>query len=243
MLVAAWSVGLMQAIRALQDWDQLTTEEKVATVASTVYLAGQSILFIPGFLEGLSMTVRGLMQLRLAVYRYFNNTPMAVATLRQTWTWKVGRFMNKLFGGVAKIIDTKDTLLNKLFVGAQKLVRVLGVFVAFVLAGVAAYVFAKSVMEGESQMSQAFNGVMMVSQFIVAVAGVVQIAVASLATAAIAVGAIFAVVGIIFAIVAMFVMPPQNEPPVDKYMREKAKPFVDGLPESGHSWRAMAAFA
>lgn len=244
MFVAAWGVGLMQAISALRNWDDLKPEEKAATVASTVYMAGQSVLFVPGFLKALNMTLRGVMQLRAEVYRFFNNSTFPVLLAREhDWFWKAGRFLRDLFGRATKSFNTDGTMLNKLFVNATKLVKVLGVLVSFVLAGVAAYVFAKSIMDKESVMSQAFNGVMMVSQLIVAVAGVVQIAVASLATAAMVVGAIFAVVGIVFAIVAMFVMPQQNEPPVDKYMREKATPFVDSLPQPPPTWRAMATFA
>lgn len=250
--VLAWSGGIYGLITGFKNWDQMKPEEKTALIATTVQLGAETIAGVPGLLESGKTSMEDLIALRnrLAGQQANDLAEEAIAVGEaEVGCWDAfcqgfWRMVNWIRDKCAAGVDAfmRDpatgelTRLGKFMRGATAFAKIIGVLVTGVLAGVVCYQFAQDLMSGAPLGQQVLDGVSSVAAaaetICLAVGVFVESVVLTVCTA------VFAIIGLVAAIVLLFLPQPQPESPVDKFMNQVIRPFVAKLDNPPADWTA-----
>ncbi|AKJ00566.1 hypothetical protein ATI61_10424 [Archangium gephyra] len=228
MFFAGWCVGVVMVVKAFQDWKNLSPEDKAKAVLSAVTLGVEALDIVPKFIQGIkSMGMDGWN--KFTAWRNSRNGQDGVedieSNLDEDWVRVGADETSPLFDATTGVVKTEGTLWETLFAGAAKVVAVIGVAVSAAFAVLSTIDFINDLRSGQPVTKDVFDGIMMATNILMTVCLVVDLFVATTVFAMAA--AVLAIVGVIVAIIAMFVVKPKN--PLDDFMNNVVIPFVEGL--------------
>ncbi|MEM7181976.1 MAG: hypothetical protein AAF518_13750 [Spirochaetota bacterium] len=233
MFFACWTAGVIMVIQSFQNWKNLSDEKRTEAIISAVDLGFQGIEVVPEFLMGIKkMGLKGWQK-----FTNWRNSRNAVAKvenindgLDKNWAENGSKATGELFDSEGKVIKSGESLWSRFLKGAtllNKIIAVVGVIAAAAFAVLSTIDFINDLNSGQPVTKIVFDGLIAATNVASAVCLVVDLFVTTTVFAMAA--AILAIVGLVLAIVAMFVVKPKN--PLTEFMENTAIPFVNGLPE------------
>jgi len=218
-------------VKAFQNWRSLKPEDKAKAILTTVQLGLSAIDVVPAFLKGIKeMGLKGWNQFQ--EWRSGTAANDQVGDLNSLedvdadWVRVGADETSPLFNAAEGEVKTTGTLWESIFEGAGKVVGVIGVAVSAAFAVLTTVDFVKDILSGQPVSKIVLDGVMAAANIGLTVCLVLDMVVAATVFAMAA--AVLAVIGIIVAIIEMFVVKPKN--PLDEFMSDTVIPFIDGLP-------------
>jgi hypothetical protein len=213
-------------------WSTLNTRQKIGLVTGIVNQFAKLVDAVPAMLDVGSWVGEAGMKMISEVRGWFS-TPTSLADLDDTWYYTLCKNIASMFDA-AKGIVTDGTLLARFFKFVPTMMKWLGALTAGVFAGLSIWQFVDDLKTGASTLQIAFDGVIMATSVIVLVCAIAEIAVDLVFIPVL--GAIAAIIGAIIAIIAIFVPQPKKKTPVDNFMDNTLRPFVDKLPTPPANW-------
>lgn len=244
LTVAAWAGGLYNAIVGFQDWENLEDRDKAEIILTTVGLFGNLILAVPDILSAALVPLQAISRARnyIALGESSTRIQRALEKIfggnnRNAWYSRGAEKMKNFFDAARRAITTEGSLWGKLFNGLSKVLRWMGALVSAGFAVLATMKFIEDLLDGSPAtiIDKAFDGIMAACAILETVCLIVELIIASTVAAVLA--AVFAVVGLIFALVLAFLPKPQPESPVDKFMDNTLRPFVEKLTPPPADWQ------
>jgi hypothetical protein len=227
MFFAGWCMGILMVTKAFQNWKNLTPEDKAKAILSTVTLGLEALDIVPKFIQGVKeMGMNGWNKFT----EWRNSSEGSVEEIEMTesadWVKNGANETTPLFDAVNGGIKVEATLWERIFTGAAKIVAVVGVVVSAAFAVLSTIDFINDIRSGQPVTKDIFDGIMMATNILMTICLVIDLFVATTVFAMAA--AVLAIVGLIIAFIAMFVVKPKN--PLDSLMSDYIIPFVKGLP-------------
>jgi hypothetical protein len=229
--VIAYAGGLLYAFRGFLEWDKLDNEGKAKTIVTTIMLAGQTAEALPSLILSVS---EGFQKLSVGDWSKLEITfsdrdvlGSVTRDMEQVDRKFVANGADEIRAGfrAGGEIAGEATKWGKFFQNVNKALKWLGVAVAAAFAVISTIDFAKVLKDGSaSDKEKAFTGIIAISALCETVCLALSLVLAYECIPF--VGAVFAVIGIIFALVQMFEPQPKPESPVDKFMDNVVKPFL-----------------
>ncbi len=238
--------GICSTVEGFMGWKELDTQGKIQQIVTTVDLVGNLILAVPDVIKSTELTIRGIVKF----YRWCASPKIGTALTEgldrlarwfpdmSDWLARIASRIGRFFDAAKKLIVDSAEFMSKIFRGFAKFMRFFGVAVAGAFAVLSSITFIKDLTEGKSTKESAFDGILAGSAILETVCLVVDLLVVTQAFAIAA--AVFAVLGLIFAIVEVWVHKPKPESPMDKFLKETGIPFISGLAEPPADWDARS---
>lgn len=229
MFFAGWCMGVIMVIKAFQNWKDLKPEDKAKAIISAVGLGFQGLEIVPTFIQGIkNMGIEGWQ--KFTQWRNGIKTQDEMIEMNKLvdgeWVKNGATETTPLFDSATGTIKTAGTTWEAICDIASKVIAVVGIAVSAAFAVLSTIDFIDDLKEGQPITKTVFDGIMMVTNIATTVCLVLDLFVATTVFAMAA--AVLAVVGIIVAIIEMFVVKPKN--PLDDFMSATVIPFVNGLP-------------
>jgi hypothetical protein len=238
-LVMFWAGGVVSSVIGACSWSTLNTRQRIGLVTGIVNQFAKLVDAVPAMLDVGSWVGEAGMKMISEVRGWFS-TPTSLADLDalfadldDTWYYTLCKNIASMFDA-AKGIVTDGTLLARFFKFVPTMMKWLGALTAGVFAGLSIWQFVDDLKTGASTLQIAFDGVIMATSVIVLVCAIAEIAVDLVFIPVL--GAIAAIIGAIIAIIAIFVPQPKKKTPVDNFMDNTLRPFVDKLPTPPANW-------
>jgi hypothetical protein len=231
--LVAWGGGLLYAFQGFLQWDLLSKEDKAKTIITVVQLAGQAAEAVPSLILSVSegfknLSLKDLGNLEIT----FSDRDVlgyAAGNMEEVDANFVANGADEIRAGfrAGGEIAGEATKWGKFFQNMNKALKWLGVAVSAAFAVISTMDFAKILKDDNaSDKDKAFTGIIAVS----ALCETVCLGLGLAFTAAVPftgpLAAVFAVIGIVFALVQLFEPQPKPESPVDKFMDDVVKPFL-----------------
>ncbi len=229
LFFAGWCMGVMMVVRAFQNWKNLSDEDKAKAILSAVQIGLSALDIVPSFISGVKqMGMDGWK--KFTDWRNSSSTGDDMIELDELgsdgdWIPNGASETSPLLDAASGTIKTEGTLWERFFNGASKFVAVIGVAVSAAFAVLSTIDFVNDIRSGKPITQIVFDGIMMVTNIAMTLCLILDLVVASTVFAMAA--AVLAVIGVIVALIAMFVIKPEN--PLDKFMHDTVIPFVEGL--------------
>jgi len=229
MFFVGWCMGIIMVTKAFQNWKNLTPEAKAKAILSTISLGMEALDIVPKFIQGVKeMGLKGWNE--FTKWRNSSEGQDSMEEIEMTessdWVKNGADETTGLFDAADGVVKVEGTLWESLFAGAAKIVAVLGIAVSAAFAVLSTIDFIKDIMSGQPITKDIFDGILMATNILMTVCLAVDLFVATTVFAMAA--AVLAIVGLIIALVAMFVVKPKN--PLDSLMSDYIIPFVKNLP-------------
>ena len=230
LFFAAWCMGVIMIVKAFQNWKNLKPEDKAKAIVTAVALGFQALDVVPQFIGGIKeMGLKGWNE-----FQAWRNGPdpqedmieMNEMAGGEDWVANGVNETTPLFDAAEGTIKTTGTAWESLFSVASKVVAVVGVVVSAAFAVFSTIDFVNDIKSGQPITKIVFDGIMMVTNIATTVCIVLDLVLTTTIFAMAA--AVLAIVGVIIAIIEMFVVKPKN--PLDSFMSDTVIPFVKGLP-------------
>ncbi|MEM7181977.1 MAG: hypothetical protein AAF518_13755 [Spirochaetota bacterium] len=225
----AWVGGVFGVISSFLGWKDLSTEEKISTIAGSVGLVGTISEMVMGiFSERITFDIWKKINQAVSEGAVLDETTLLLAKTDETYLQKALDAMDGVFDKETKTIIAKGTRWQKIFSGASKVIAVIGVVITAVVTVISTITFINDIKKGRVTKA-VLDGIMMVSNFAILVCSVVQLFVESVVAAF--ASAIFSIIGLVITIIGLFIPEPKEPTPADNFMKDVAIPFVNGLPD------------
>lgn len=228
LLFVAWAAGVVSVVVAFLGWNTITSEDKAHAITAAVGLVNVAAEQIVGILKN-RMTLRDWN----AVNR-FAGEPGAINATRSILQQRSQSFPEVGARETSPMLDARTRTVNpsrnwtKIFSNATKVIGVIGVAVSAAFTIISAIKLIKEGTAGKSPGEAVLDVLIFVANFFSTVAMVLNLIAANVVFA-IAASAL-AIIGLILSIIAIFIPRPESEKPTNKFMAEKAIPFVNRIP-------------
>ena len=234
--VGFWAGGIYLAVRAFMNWKDLDNKGKATAILSSVTLIGKMITSVPEILSVGSLSMANLVKARniFAVFTNLSDFKAGIATIERTWLGRLANYLKTFFDAGRKAITAAGSMLEKFFIAAKSIMKWFGVIVSAAFAVMSTIEFIQDLKSGVPTTKTVFDGIIMASSILSTVCIAIGLFVA--ATIFSIAAAIFAIVGIVAAIIYLFVPKPKPESPVDPFMKETLIPWVDKLDPVPSGW-------
>ena len=240
-LFAALVGGVLIAILGIQNWSALSKEKRAALVISCVQLFGNFVMTLGEMVNWLGKTAAERMKFLFKQRIYLSEPPSVSRTVRALdeadphWVGGAADNMRNLLKQGDKAAESFFARFMRNF---KVVMRFVAVAVAAAFAVIATIEFHDSLNDPDADAkTRAFEGIVACA----AIAETVCIGLSMLvwATVFAAAGAVFAVIGVGFAMVMLFSPHDPPETPVEQFLREEVHPFVNGLDNPPEDWEPL----
>ncbi|HSO69217.1 MAG TPA: hypothetical protein VLQ67_06215 [Arachnia sp.] len=232
----AFVAGISQAVISFMSWDKLTGEQKASVVISTVQIAAKLVGKMPTIIGTVGDAGTWGMNKVQEFYRWCADSEVGMDTdalERSSLTadedpLEYGtKSISNLINPETEVLEIEGSTWAKTFdqtVG--RACEVIGAVAAVAFAFLSEWQFLEDLSSGAPLRTEILDGIIMAANFGVAIFAVVGLF--SAASFIPVVGAIFAIIGIVAALIAMFWPPDPKPNPIEVFMKDHLVPAASG---------------
>jgi hypothetical protein len=225
LLFLAWVAGVVNVIIAFLGWSTMSAEEKARTITGTVNMLRTAATAVPEIFG--KMTLRAWNAVNRWAASAVNAMRGLLARLSDSWSELGARETTSLFDGNTQTIRP-NTRWARFTAVASKAVAVIGVVVSAAFTVISVWTLLEDNGAGKPPGATIVDVLTFLANAATTVALVLHLFFGTLLFSIAA--SVFAIAGLVLAIVTLFLPKPEKKPPADQFMERTAIPFVNQLP-------------